>query len=187
MKNRPAGEYWPLPLTVPLMPEETAVGFVSRLAARNGFPNMYALYRLFGIDHLKVHGGNQDALAVIARLSGADAEVLATRLFANEKSRFRFGGAPLPVGWCGAVTSKFCPDCVEADIVSQPNLQPSAAAHQRWFWRLAPLRRCPDHGIDLIELPEISPKQSTDFSCCLNRALISRQIETLSIWTSNEM
>ena len=180
MQNKPAERYWPLPLTIALMPDETATGFVSRLAARNGFPNMYAFYRTFGIDGRRVRAGDPDALAVIGRLSGADASVLSRRLFANEKHAFSYAGQALPPGWCNVTISKFCPSCIEADIFSQPHLSPSASPYQRWFWRLIPLVECPEHGNQLVTLTETNQKLLTDFTCCINRTLIRREMEALS-------
>lgn len=139
-----------LRLTVPIHADETAMSFVSRLAARNGVSA-----RTFCIDFgLRFQGavdGDEETLRHIADLAGADAEALLDSAFVKSgQLQWTYRGHVLHRSVLRRERITICPACALADIQAEPKLRPQSAIYGRVAWLLDPVRTCPVHRTPLV-------------------------------------
>ncbi len=159
----------PIRLTVNLQPDETATGFLSRVACING----RTLYQ-FGADlELPIPAliaGQKIAVLEFAALSGADPGRLHANAFVTPSGRSStVRGMAFRSSGLVRTGLRFCPHCI-SDQIARPRENPWAPAHihayQRIAWSLANIRCCPDHAVELAACTDqrLGTPQAYDFS-----------------------
>ncbi|WP_347139248.1 TniQ family protein [Paracoccus sp. SSK6] len=140
-----------LPLTVDLVPGESATSFGSRLARRNGVQRLITFCSDVGIDYFALANGDPQEVARLAALAGADPDTLqmgTAQLI--EPGWFRLGKERIKFTAFSRIALRSCPACLtEVGHVDH-------AAHHG-LWQLTSVRTCPVHGCHLVALP---PRQN---------------------------
>lgn len=105
-----------LPITVPLLPEETMLSFASRLAAANGVGRLSNLCAHLGLDLKALVRGDEGQIQRLAGYGGVDARELANRIFRPSGDGFVwFGSERLALSAIHRQRMRACPQCVARD------------------------------------------------------------------------
>lgn len=153
-----------LRLLVPYMPGETPTSFCSRLAIRNACRNARDFCQLLGLHFRRIADGDPQALARLADLSGTSPERIADGTIRRLDSvRFSINGETITKPMLRRATIRICPLCLSDDMAAGPDLG-KLAAFQRVEWLFSAFRRCPTHGIALVEIcKDAHPSRTHDF------------------------
>lgn len=136
-----------LPLTVDLVPGESATSLGSRLARRNGVQRLITFCSDVGIDYFALANGDPQEVARLAALAGVD---LATLQLGTpqliEPGWFRLGKERIKFTAFSRTSLRSCPACLtEGRHVDH--------AGHHGLWQLTSVRTCPVHGCYLVALP----------------------------------
>jgi|GEM_PF-6910333 len=138
-----------LRLTVPLLPDETASSYASRLAQRNKAPNLHKFCADLGLAYQGLRLGGDAALKQLSRLSGAPFEALRLQTIAYVGHRhYQLRNVTARRMFQTRCLFRFCPKCLEEDEQGTNGTVPYA----RNFWELEGLRCCARHKCFLVEL-----------------------------------
>lgn len=144
-----------LRLTVSLHTDETAMSFVSRLAARNGSSNARSFCLDWDLRFQAVVNGNAATLSAIAELGGTEAAALQASAFvATGPATWTYRGEELVRPSLRRARIAICPACALADIKDSPSLKPRAAVYGRAAWLIDAVKTCLVHRIGLVVVSE---------------------------------
>ncbi|MGM4906000.1 TniQ family protein [Tardiphaga sp. 866_E4_N2_1] len=137
-----------LTLRVPLMPDELATDYCSRLALRNfRSASQFALDMGFRFPHLV--SGSDAALSQLAEVSGEPLGSLdENRLRWTKTDRYRLKGQVLARQTLRLGHFFGCPECFNEDI-NTSDMPAVAAVRPRMHWMLASVQTCDKHHIVL--------------------------------------
>ena len=140
-----------LPLTVDMVPGESATSLGSRLARRNGVQRLITFCSDVGIDYFALANGDPHEVARLAALAGVDPWCLqkdTPQLI--EPGWFRLGEERIKFTAFSRTSLRSCPACLTAG-------QHVEHAVHHGLWQLTSVRTCPVHGCYLVPLP---PRQN---------------------------
>lgn len=161
-----------LPLSVPIIPDETATSLASRLAHRNGTPRLISFCTDLGIDYFRLSNGDVDEVRHVAVLAGQDADILQMGTPSlSEQDWFLLGEETIKFTVFQRTKPQICPMCLKE--ARQNSVAPFA--YQLGIWQLTSVRTCHKHGCYLQELPK-APSGNDHFdiaSLALGANLIS--------------
>lgn len=154
-----------LRLTVPLHVDETAVSFVSRLAARNGCTSARSFCLDWGPRFQDVVNGDTSTLSAIAELGGVPATALQDAAFvATAPATWSYRGEALVRPSLRRARVAICAACAIADIKNAPDLKPRFAIYGRPAWLIDAIKTCPVHELGLsIVSEDLGPQRLHDF------------------------
>ncbi|MGZ3215102.1 TniQ family protein [Paracoccus sp. T5] len=140
-----------LPLTVNLVPGESATSLGSRLARRNGVQRLITFCSDVGIDYFALANGDPQEVGRLAALGGVDNACLQMNTpQLNEPGWFRLGEERIKFTAFSRTSLRSCPACLAA------GRHVDHAAHHG-LWQLTSVRICAVHGCYLVPLP---PRQN---------------------------
>lgn len=140
-----------LPLTVDLVPGESATSLGSRLARRNGVQRLITFCSDVGIDYFALANGDPQEVARLAALGGVDPAALQTGTpQLVEPGWFRLGQERIKFTAFSRTSLRSCPACLAKG-------QPVDHAAHHGLWQLTSIRTCPVHACYLVPLP---PRQN---------------------------
>ncbi|WP_084693804.1 TniQ family protein [Paracoccus sp. 228] len=140
-----------LPLTVDMVPGESATSLGSRLARRNGVQRLITFCSDVGIDYFALANGDPHEVARLAALAGVNPGCLqkgTPQLI--EPGWFRLGKERIKFTAFSRTSLRSCPACLKA------GLHVYHSGHHG-LWQLTSVRTCPVHGCYLVPLP---PRQN---------------------------
>ena len=144
--------YDPLPLTVTLHEHEPATSFISRLAARNGLKSVQEFCRDIRFPYLDLISGDATTLLLLSKLGNCDLLALEGSSFRNlNRNSLRLRDEIATSQSLHRRKVRVCPRCVVADVGRQANYW---RAWRRLPWQFKSIRSCPEHGCELLELPQ---------------------------------
>lgn len=142
-----------LPVSIPLHDGETPLGFVSRLAAANGYPSMGAFLDCTETTALSIARGSADAMRLLEAWSGEDHERLAKFAIRNADRRlcFGLGNAVFGRDHRRGNAHRFCIQCVRDDFRCEAGRKVSRPYVRAW-WETRTIKTCPIHGTWITEV-----------------------------------
>jgi hypothetical protein len=162
-----------LNLTVALGDNETALSFLSRMAARN-FRSMqdFCLDIKLSLGDFKL--GVLDAIRSVARLSGLSSETLAFNAHQRIDGNFvNVRGQKLGRDLCRRRRILVCPCCLRDDIEHAQPDDRHLAPYNRIAWTVATMLTCVKHSVAYVEIrPETPRDHLFDFSRTVGHASI---------------
>jgi len=127
-----------LPLKIRPFPDESIMGFLVRLAERNGFECVSWLYELASVN-VQTCVSTRD-LTKLSEVSGVPKETLETMRFVPDDNRnVTFRGHNLRRHFVSGSTRRFCPDCL------------TKSPYYKWHWDLTTVHFCLEHQMLLID------------------------------------
>ncbi len=156
-----------LPVTLPILADETVTSFTSRLAAENGSPCVTDFCRDIGLDWNGIINGKSDALAALARFSGMALDTLqANSIQLVKQGNYLVRSQEVNRALLCRTRVRVCPECIEGDLRDRGRY----GSARRASWQLNTIRNCEYHGIPLVELPrEKYSADSYDFCVLVDR------------------
>lgn len=122
-----------LRLTLPLLPDETARSYASRLAQRNNVPDLRSFCSDFGLPYQDLRLGKDGALLQLSRLSGAAFEALREQTIAYVgRTSYEFGNVTARRVFEKHCLFQFCPECLEEDKMARMGSHPTHATFGNW-------------------------------------------------------
>ena len=161
-----------LRIDVPSAPGESPASFTSRLAAANRLSA-----REFCLDweirFQAIVDGDPTAIAIVARLGGADVDALTTYAFRRTgKWSYEHRGQCLTRDALRRGRVLVCPACLSEDIRSRPKLAPPLAVYGRSLWQIEAIKTCPDHGTALVTVStDLTPQTLHNFTYHVSAAV----------------
>ncbi|KGD87640.1 TniQ family protein [Rhizobium sp. YS-1r] len=142
-----------LPISITFHDNETPLGFVSRLAAANGYPSLETFLDCTETSALAISRGDAEAMALLEEWSGEEggrfARFAARTL--HGKLCFDLGDAVFSREYRRGKAHRFCVRCVQDDlrngegrIISRP--------YVRAWWETRAIQTCPIHGSRITEV-----------------------------------
>lgn len=149
--------------TTPL-PHETPISNASRNAVLNHQTlGAGAFCTDLGLDFWGLQDGKEAAVAQLARMVGVSPLAYYPGTLRREGNQFFLRGERLLPTSVRRSRLVVCPACISNDIATSA-LPRAASAYCRSHWLLDSIRSCPEHEIELVELPPGSRKILYDFS-----------------------
>ena len=144
-----AGEWgWHRPLT--LMPMESALSFLGRLARAKAAPSTAAFCTDQGLRYDDLRRGEPEAMARLAAWGGIEPERLLHQTCRRiSETEVAFLGFTFLESMLVLTQNRACPGCLRDDMVAGG----PQAMHGRLFWMLRSFRTCPRHGLAIRTLP----------------------------------
>ncbi|MGB3813774.1 MAG: TniQ family protein [Shinella sp.] len=142
-----------LPVTIPFHDDETPLGFVSRLAAANGFPSLEVFLNCTETSALAIMRGEAGSMALLESWTGEKRDRLgrfAVRR-ADEKLHFRLGNAVFGRDHRRGNTHRFCVQCVQHDLRIEEGRKVSHPYVRVW-WETKAIGTCPIHGSRITDV-----------------------------------
>jgi hypothetical protein len=142
-----------LPVTIAFHDNETPLGFVSRLAAANGFPSLDAFLNCTETNALAIMRGEAGSMALLESWTGEKRDRLgrfAVRR-ADEKLQFRLGDAVFGRDHRRGNAHRFCVQCVQHDLRIEVGRKVSRPYVRAW-WETKAIVTCPIHGSRITEV-----------------------------------
>lgn len=140
-----------LGLTLPIMSDEPATYYASRLAARN-FLQARPFAADMGLSFSALHQGCEIAINRLSEISGVAVDALTANATRRDGERLLLRGQSIdPKSRRSRIA--VCPACLEADAVPG-NFSPSIAVRGRLQWMLKSIRTCAVHHMALVEIPQ---------------------------------
>lgn len=143
------GEGMRLRVTPKPEPDESLIGYLLRLAERNGYETATVILLLAGFDvnalrNCQFAFRGQDDLSPLSLLTGCSVQMLACLRYAPAPSettayRYLIFGKPVQRYFINARRPKVCPECLRE------------SAYCRKVWELAPVTACPRHSRMLLD------------------------------------
>lgn len=144
-----------LPLTVDLVPGESATSFGSRLGRRNGVPRLITFSSDVGIDYFALANGDPREVERLAALGGADTALLRRGTpELVEPGWFQLGKERIKFTAFSRTSLRICPACLAKG-------RHLAHAAHLGSWQLTSIRHCAVHGCQLVSLPKMSNGNDT--------------------------
>ncbi len=144
-------------LTLDLGSHETPSDFASRLSMRSHRDDMREFCRDFGIDPRGIINGEQEAVAALAKLAGANTKTLQHEAFVRldgATRHFRHKGQLFLQSSLMRNRVRMCPACMLEDI-ERLDCRVAARPHRRSMWLIRGVRTCPKHGIALAQIGKL--------------------------------
>lgn len=143
------GEWgWHRPLT--LMPMESALSFLGRLAQAKAAPSTTAFCTDQALRYDDLRRGEPQAVAHLVAWSGIEPERLLHQTCRRiSETEVEFLGFTFPESVLVLTQNRACPGCLRDDMVAGG----PQAMHGRLFWMLRSFRTCPRHGLAIQTLP----------------------------------
>ena len=142
---------------LPLKPRETALSYVSRLAAFHGCLSANDFCLGFGLTMLALTRGEPTTMLRLAALSGANYDDLCRwSPKAISQNRFSINGEVFEIRKSPRSTLRICPECARSDIASNPDISADLAFYGRAEWAISAIRMCPVHSVFLAHF-EMKP------------------------------
>ncbi|EJC80818.1 hypothetical protein Rleg4DRAFT_2482 [Rhizobium leguminosarum bv. trifolii WSM2297] len=132
---------------------EDPVSFASRLSAANGYRSLKSLLASGGTNVTDLAKGDPEALAKLARWSGAAPDHLAELAIVSSKDHntWRIGEAVFNKDMRRGNRFRYCPTCI-VDDVSHGKEHPAARPYVRAQWLTKAVVNCSQHHRPLVEV-----------------------------------
>lgn len=142
-----------LPVSIPFHDDETPLGFVSRLAAANGYPSLEAFLDCTETNAPSIMRGDAGSMALLEAWTGEKRNRLGRFAVqrADEKLRFRLGDAVFGRDHRRGNAHRFCVQCVRHDLRIEEGRRVSRPYVRAW-WETKAIRTCPIHGSRITEV-----------------------------------
>ena len=142
-----------LPISIPFHDCETPLGFVSRLAAANGYPSLEAFLDCTATTLLAVARGDTVAMALLEEWTGECRDRLARFAVrsADVKLHFKLGHAVFGRDHRRGDVHRFCVQCVRDDLRVEDGREVSRP-YMRVWWETKAIGTCPIHGSRIVEV-----------------------------------
>lgn len=142
-----------LPVSIPFQDTATPLGFVSRLAAANGYPSLEAFLDCTETSALSIARGDAEAMALLEEWSGEESDRLARFAVrsADGRLRFKLGDAVFGREHRRGNAHRFCVRCVQDDLRNGEGRNVSRPYVRAW-WETKAIRTCPIHGSRITEV-----------------------------------
>ena len=142
-----------LPVSIPFHDDETPLGFVSRLAAANGYPSMEDFLDCTETNAPSVMRGDAGSMTLLETWTGEKHNRLGRFAVqrADEKLRFRLGDAVFGRDHRRGNAHRFCVQCVRHDLSIEEGRRVSRPYVRAW-WETKAIRTCPIHGSRITEV-----------------------------------
>lgn len=142
-----------LPVSIPFHDNETPLGFVSRLAAANGYPSLEALLDCTETSASSIARGDADAMALLEEWTGDEIDRLARFAVrsADGRLRFKLGDAVFGREHRRGNAHRFCVQCVHDDLRIGEGRMVSRPYVRAW-WETRAIGTCPTHGSRITEV-----------------------------------
>ncbi|EUB97521.1 TniQ family protein [Rhizobium sp. CF080] len=142
-----------LPVSIPLHDNETPLGFVSRLAAANGYPSLEAFLGCTETNALSIMRGDSGSMALLEAWTGEKRNRLGRFAVqrADEKLHFRLGDAVFGRDHRRGNAHRFCVQCVQQDLRIEEGRKVSRPYVRAW-WETKAIGTCPPHGSRITEV-----------------------------------
>ncbi|WP_113913251.1 TniQ family protein [Roseovarius dicentrarchi] len=144
----------PMPHTVPLHADETALSFAARVAFANKLPSLSEFLKDFDLAISDVVCGSTAALARLAELGDVESQLLVARAFCYSGDSHRILGFQIDKQNLLVGYNRVCPACLRADMAGTLTEQTVSMAYGRILWSFASARVCPVHNLLLVAPPE---------------------------------
>ncbi|KQP52820.1 TniQ family protein [Methylobacterium sp. Leaf106] len=151
-------------LTILLQPDEGALAYLSRLAARNGVPSARSFCTDWALNFSRLVDGCPSELGRLAELSDVPVARLIAASIRKEGKAFHVRGDRMNASSLRLNRFHVCPACLKADIAGNQQLLPHAAAFGRLAWQVEGVRTCTTHGIALVDLGAGTGPTKHDFT-----------------------
>lgn len=143
---------------------ETPLSNASRNAVLNHqLRGVSAFCTDLGLDFMGLRDCNPAAVAGLAQLLDVSPGAFNTGIIRREGHDYTIRGERLLKHSLRRDRIHVCPACL-ADDIANSSLPPPAAAYCRSHWQLDTIRCCPDHELELIEIPSAVDAHVRDFA-----------------------
>lgn len=148
-------------------PSETPLSNASRNAVVNHqLRGVLAFCTDVGLDYLGLRDCDPAAVAGLANLLGVPPSEFDSGIIRREGHDYTIRGERLVKHSLRRDRVHVCPACL-ADDIARSSLPPTAAAYCRSHWQLDAVRCCPEHELELIEIPPVVDLHARDFAALL--------------------
>lgn len=154
-------------------PYETPLGNASRNAVLNHqLRGVSAFCTDLGLDYVGLRDCDPAAVAALASLIGVPPSAFDSGIIRREGHNYTIRGERLLKHSLRRDRTHVCPACLAEDIANSSH-PPSAAGYCRSHWQLDAIRCCPDHELELIEIPSEGSLRARDFAALVEPYLAS--------------
>lgn len=154
-------------------PYETPLSNASRNAVLNHqLRGVSAFCTDVGLDYMGLRDCDPAAVVALARLLDVSPSAFDSGIIRREGHDYTIRGQRLPKRSLRRDRTHVCPVCLANDIANS-SLPPPAAAYCRSHWQLDAIRCCPDHELELIEIPSDEKLRARDFAALVEPHLAS--------------
>lgn len=153
-----------LPVTLDYHADETAIDFVARLAAANGFSSLRSFLGHTDVTAKTIVQGEDDALSIVSEWSGVAVSCLKTLAVVGSEAggNWQMGRATLSKDMRPGRRYRFCARCVLEDRQSMSG-RLVARAYRRAWWSVRGIEGCHVHDCALLEVSVDSEDDIHDF------------------------
>ncbi|MFD1744477.1 TniQ family protein [Rhizobium helianthi] len=153
-----------LPVTLEYHADETAIDFVARLAAANGFSSLRSFLGHTDVTARAIEQGDADALALVTEWSGVSVSRLQTLavVASGAGETWRMGHATLSKEMRLGRRHRLCARCVMEDRERRSGRHVSRAYRRAW-WSVRGIEGCHLHDCALLEVSVGSEDDVHDF------------------------
>lgn len=133
---------------------ETPTSFLSRLAARNGCPDMVSFCYDLGLDLIAISNGEGSSIEDLCHVAGLPKDAFAkTAVIKTTKMGYRIGEETFESLTLNRVSVRVCPECLREQHRELPELW--GKVHQL-HWQIPQIERCYLHNECLLTISEKS-------------------------------
>lgn len=137
--------------TTPILPGETIMSWVGRIARNELEMGPFEFLNFFGLNRKEVVEATPSGLDRLVEISGAERSALRAAAYVPVSDRYyEFRGERFHAEFAGRGRTTFCPACLLED--SQPGSPSSGARIGRVSWLFEPIRTCRRHGLPLVRV-----------------------------------
>ncbi|MES5097818.1 TniQ family protein [Agrobacterium sp. BA1120] len=163
-----------LPVTLDYHADETAIDFVARLAAANGFSSLRSFLGHTNVTAKAIVQGEDDALSLVSEWSGMPIDALGKLAVKSSgpASTWQMGFATLSKAMHPGRVQRFCAKCV-VDDRNNGTGRPVSRPYRRAWWGISGIEGCPDHGCMITKMPVDADVDLHDFPRFVDAELAS--------------
>lgn len=163
-----------LPVTLDFHADETAIDFVARLAAANGFASLRSFLGHTEVTAKAIVQGEEDALSLVSVWSGVPVDALGKLAVKSSgpASTWQMGFATLSKDMRPGRVQRFCAKCVVDDRNNGTGRLVSRSYRRAW-WGVAGIDSCPEHGCMITMRPLDADADIYDFPRFVDSELAS--------------
>ncbi len=153
-------------LKVDIHSDEILTSFISRSARVNGIERMRSFCVDLGVDLPKIKLGDRGEVAKLAEIvEMPGGRLIRACVERDDSTRVRVASEWFDNSRLSRMHLRFCPDCVAADLTSQPRNTPSGP-YYRSHWLLPQITTCILHRKEIVEVPQPRGLESNSQDFC---------------------